>query len=1001
MTRTQHDKSDSTGPELSRRRLLQTTAAAGGAAAFGAYGVREDHIEQPVQRGDAALPALVFAYPVATTLVGLAGGAALVNWLSDDSDLDELRSDLVELDDESAEVLIAEVARAVDAQESQYLIERENRFNFNVDVAGSATTVAEYGDSGTISYLDTAWSEVRAGAGAEFAAGGDAESAEPVAQGRARAVDLSAAVSTLENSNANFESLAYPFADQASRDAVDVLKIGDDTTEPEVASGRPAGTDVVASDYDNNDPVVISIPLEPAEDYTDPSGFSGVADDYDPVVLAVYDGTEWVPAVDISPLPLDYHDDVNTSNLASGTETVYAEHADALEETVHPHIGESFEAAATQLDEAATQLIDTDIEEFVNAAETQIEEGDLEPEDLIGARELVGRFSDTENFSRFAAELVGSGFRMPGDGSLGTQATVAHDDLSELTAGVDTTFGDSSIVEVTGDTVTVVGDGDVTFFDINDDGTVEETGTATITNGENPEASDSDDNGTVYVAVNDSDYNTAIAAIDPFAGEVVWQTDYVYNSPRRDGLVHVPDGNDAGEVMWTPSGESAVYAVDAGDGTETRNAVSVTSHHSSMDSGGGYVYAIDSGTSTTYVYDPDDLSNPDTLSSEELDEVNSVRYIDGTVWVGQSAVDGLPQLVAFDAGDGTETDAITIEDTAFAVRYIRRFDENHLLISSGDADRIDLVDIGAGERVEDSSITLTDVWKAEPVDGETYLVAGNDADLLGDAYAGLYTVGGSVTGDDEATGHVFIDTNAAVNIEEGEVVNATQYDTAYLITVEEGGDDHSAVLMDSDEGALEILEVHLDEATEDASEDAEGASDGEVDEEEGTGLDSEETPEDDEDDGTDTGTVTEDHYIEVPGDDATIEQLSDRGDVQVRVVDVATDDVLETRPASDIEQITVEGVEKWVLPTESAYTDVRLTYDAGFTLSQPVEGEQDPTDPDDIREQVEAVAEALQEIEEARQQAVNDAESDGPGAVGLIAGGGLGALILYFLFGDN
>ena len=76
----------------------------------------------------------------------------------------------------------------------------------------------------------------------------------------------------------------------------------------------------------------------------------------------------------------------------------------------------------------AHEEIDSDVETYVDSLEAGIQQGAIDPADILGPVEIANQFEDSNEMTRLAQELVAIGGQVPD--AAGYRATVSHDDLA-------------------------------------------------------------------------------------------------------------------------------------------------------------------------------------------------------------------------------------------------------------------------------------------------------------------------------------------------------------------------------------------------------------------------------------------------------------------------------------------------------------------------------------------------------------------------------------------
>jgi len=394
-----------------------------------------------MRRAEAIAPLVVVGAGAAVAGAGLAGGVLLSG--SDNPTKKEVQENAAENSTYSA-ITAYKRGNADDKQELQ------DRFN----------------SGGSDPWRDSAWSEVRATAAKNAAAGNAQSKALSEARKKVDKQAMRAIINIVETWNNGVKALAPHIAATPNLFTTTPEYSGSNTSGKPYPKARsesyltrgdqvPPGTTVTTYDpvADSSKSVISEIKVN--NPVIDPTKIEGRSEPLK--ILAInsdvnysYSGAsceEWVPIIPFdrgnegkyqSLLNTDFGNDTDSSfcqtpkkarwPVAGETSVNYANNnASNFTDNIDNILGRNAIAnVGTKVIEGYSEII-SNISTFINEVYGKISAGLIDPADIIGPSTLADAFSQTDSISRVAAELVATGVSAPDDS--GYQAEIKHPDL--------------------------------------------------------------------------------------------------------------------------------------------------------------------------------------------------------------------------------------------------------------------------------------------------------------------------------------------------------------------------------------------------------------------------------------------------------------------------------------------------------------------------------------------------------------------------------------------
>lgn len=378
-------------PMVSRRSLLKAGAGAGaaGVAATGGGGIVPEHM-QPV--GDA--DALGFTAGVVAGSLAAAGGVAIYDWaVGGNTKVDT---------DDVLEDQIYNVATSVADGRSEFIDEMQTLF---IDKATAETP-----------YANAAWGEIRAAATESIVNGGTASDAQAAALEALNKQTTTSIINMVERWNtfveASMESLVLD-----REEGVGVWNSPKSNFTLKHHGGTGDWDGVPAGEINGNGVFIVfestnvSTPVSPEriEGRDEPLTVYGIgchdSNTSDNQVIAP-NLQQW------SNFSVNRAAKIDATHADLGTTTI----TDSL--LYHDVMGEI---------STAYNNITSDLQTYCENLYAGITQGAIDPSDILGPRDMVDQFANSDQMSRAAVELIAVGADAPND--LGFQAKISHADL--------------------------------------------------------------------------------------------------------------------------------------------------------------------------------------------------------------------------------------------------------------------------------------------------------------------------------------------------------------------------------------------------------------------------------------------------------------------------------------------------------------------------------------------------------------------------------------------
>jgi len=395
-----------TGPRWSRRDVLRRTAAVATGGTLAAHTINESPRLSPVDRADA------LALSTAVTLslaVGAAGGAGVAYWrIGGDTNVDP---------DEVAENNIYNAAVAVGEGRSEFETQMQSEF-----VAPSDPEATPFGR--------TAWQELRVAAARDIVNGESVSTATTSAQKAVDEVATRAVVNQTERWNTFVEAMIEQIVLQQD-ESVSVINYQSDefgSFDQRTASTQDNWTSVDASiPSGGSDPIIHKWEMDPANLPVDPTSLDG-RDEPLSAYGIVMQGTNDVHMMSVA----DSAGEASilpdmSANWPGGLTSdvmVTAEHSSlSTENVIDQQLYHDTLAAITSAYDSISGKLST----YVQNLHDGIQQGAIDPSDILSSQDLIEEFADSEGQARLAAELAAIGAHIPD--SAGYRAKVSHPDI--------------------------------------------------------------------------------------------------------------------------------------------------------------------------------------------------------------------------------------------------------------------------------------------------------------------------------------------------------------------------------------------------------------------------------------------------------------------------------------------------------------------------------------------------------------------------------------------